>query len=146
MNPVHTLTHPPSKIHFNIIILYRLRFPSWCLPLRLPDQNVVSTSHLSHTYYMSRPSHLPRFNHYNIWWRVQIGKLLIVKLSPSTYHFFLLRPNILLCTLKYPERLLPWISLPVHSPFCCLSITCLRGTDGTRVTFIGRCHYGTRMC
>jgi hypothetical protein len=48
---------------------------------------------------MSRPPHPLRYDHTNnIWWSVQVMKLLIMQSSPATRHF-LLRPNILLSTL-----------------------------------------------
>jgi hypothetical protein len=40
-------------------------------------------SHLSHTCYMPRPSHLPWFDHpNNIWWSLEVMKLLIMQSSP----------------------------------------------------------------
>jgi hypothetical protein len=40
-----------------------LAFPKWSLSLRFFHQNPVSTSTLSHTCYMPRPSHSSRFGH-----------------------------------------------------------------------------------
>jgi hypothetical protein len=53
-----------------------------------------------HTRYMPRPSHSSRFYHlHNIWWGVQIIKLLIMKFSPFPCHLVPLRPKYFLNTL-----------------------------------------------
>jgi hypothetical protein len=43
--------------------------------------------HLSHAYYMSCPSHLWFCHPNNIWWSVQVMKLLIIQSSPISCHF-----------------------------------------------------------
>jgi hypothetical protein len=49
--------------------------------------------------YMSHPSHPPWLDHpNNIWWTVQVMKLIIMQTSPASRHF-LLCPNTLLSTL-----------------------------------------------
>jgi hypothetical protein len=56
------------------------------------DQNSVCNSHLFHASYMPRPSHTHLFDHpNNIWWSVQVMKLLIMQSSPASYHFLPLR-------------------------------------------------------
>jgi hypothetical protein len=51
----------------------------WCLPSRFSNQNIVRISLRSHACYMSRPSHLPWVDRPNdIWWSVQVMKLLII--------------------------------------------------------------------
>jgi hypothetical protein len=48
--------------------------------------------------YMLRPLH-PRFDHRdNIWWSLQVMKLLIMQPSPASHHFLLHRFNKSLCT------------------------------------------------
>jgi len=74
-----THPHPPSWKSILILSSHlRLGLPSG-LFLRFPHQNHVYVSPLSHTRYMSRPSHSSRFyQQINIWWAVQIIKLLIM--------------------------------------------------------------------
>jgi hypothetical protein len=65
----------------------------WSLPFRLPNWNFVSISHPSHARYMPRPFHPPSFDRpNNIWWSVQVMKLLIRQCSPAS----LSGPNVLL--------------------------------------------------
>jgi hypothetical protein len=64
----------------------------WSLPFRFSDQNCVSTSHLSHTCCMHRSSHPPWCDHpNNIWWSVQVMKLLNMQSSLVSCHFLPLR-------------------------------------------------------
>ena len=81
LSPSHLL-----KIHFN-------NFPStpmsskWYLFLVSHHQNPQHTSLVSHTCHMTRPSHSSQFDHpNNIWWEVQILKLLIMYSSPLPYY------------------------------------------------------------
>jgi hypothetical protein len=58
---------------------------NWSLSLRFLHQNPVCTlsSHLLHTCYMPCPFHSSSFVHMNnIWWAIQIIKLLIMQFSP----------------------------------------------------------------
>jgi len=70
MHPVHTFSPYFRKIHSSI-------FPSmprsceWCLPLRFSDYNFICISHLSHAFYMPRPSH-PWLDHPNDAERLEI--------------------------------------------------------------------------
>ena len=100
-HPVPTTPSHVLKIHLNIIHPSTSWSPQWSLSLRFPHQNLVHTSPLPHTRYMSRPSHSSRFYHpHNIGWAVQIIKssllcnFLHLPVTPS-----LLALNILLNTL-----------------------------------------------
>jgi hypothetical protein len=67
--------------------------------LQFSDQNFMLISHLSHACYMLRPSP-PGFDHpNNIWWSVQVMKLLIMQSSPASRHFLPLRSKYSLSTL-----------------------------------------------
>jgi hypothetical protein len=67
------------QIHFNIVFPSKPSSSKCSLSLRFPNQNPVYASPLPHTRYMPLPSHSSQFYHqYNIGWRVQIVKLLIL--------------------------------------------------------------------
>ena len=79
----HSVVHKSWSIncdkHFNIILVSTPRYLKWSLAIRLPNQNPVCTSPVSHACYMPHPSHSSRFNHpNNILCTVQIIKLLIM--------------------------------------------------------------------
>ena len=66
------------KIHFNITYPSTTCSPKWTLVLGFPHQNPLRTSPLPHTSYMLRRFTSSWFdNPNNIWWAVQIIKLLI---------------------------------------------------------------------
>ena len=67
------------KIRCNIIVPSTLGSPKWSLSFRsLPPKPCVYQS-TPHTHYISRPPHSYRCDHpNNIWWAVQIIKLLIM--------------------------------------------------------------------
>jgi hypothetical protein len=49
-------------------------------------------SHLPRAYYVPRPFHPPRLDHpNNVWWSVQVMKLLVMQSSPASCRFLLLR-------------------------------------------------------
>ena len=79
IKPVHTPTPTSWR---SILILFSHLGPGslkWSLSLRFPHQNPLYASPVTHTRYMSRPSHSSRFYHpTNIEWGVQISKLLIM--------------------------------------------------------------------
>ena len=77
LDAVHAPTSPFLKIHLNIILLSTPGSSKWSLSPRFPHQNPVSPSTLSHTCYMSRPSHSRDDHPKNIWWAAQIFKLII---------------------------------------------------------------------
>jgi len=79
LDPVHTPTSHILNIHLNIILPFMPGSPKWSLSFRFPYQNPLYASRLPHTRYMPRPSHSSRFYYpNNIWWAVQIIKLLIM--------------------------------------------------------------------
>ena len=78
INPVHAPTNHFLNIHLNIILPSIPGSSEWSPSLRFPHQNPVYTSPLSQKCYMPRPSHSPFDQPNNIWWGVQIIKLLIM--------------------------------------------------------------------
>jgi hypothetical protein len=79
LDQVHVTTSHFRKIQLNIILQSTPRSSKWSLSLRFPHQSPVHGSPIPHTCYMSRPSHSSRIYHpNNIWWGVQIIKLLTV--------------------------------------------------------------------
>jgi hypothetical protein len=79
LRPVPTTPTHFMKIHLNIILPSTSGSPQWSPSLRLPHQNPVHTSPLTHTRHMPGPSHSSRFYHpHNIGQGVQIIKLLIM--------------------------------------------------------------------
>jgi len=77
LDPVHTPTFHFLKFHLNIVLRSTCGSSKCPLSLRFPHQNPVSASPLTHTRYMTHPSHSSRFYHPNIiGCGVQIIKLL----------------------------------------------------------------------
>jgi hypothetical protein len=98
MNLFHILSHHPVFLRcFNIFILPTTRPSEWYLPFRLPKHICMHFSSPVASY-ISRPSHLPYKHCNNIQWRVQIMKLIILKLCPVYRHFIVLCWNILTTT------------------------------------------------
>ena len=74
INPINVLPNDFLRIPFNSI----LPSSKYSLSLRSPHQNPVCISPLHHLCYMPRPSHSSWFDHpNNIWWAVEIIKLLV---------------------------------------------------------------------
>jgi len=92
-DPVHA-PHPTSWRSILILSSHlRLGLPSGLFPSVFPTKTVHASS-LHHTCYMPRRSHSSRFDHpNNIWWRVQIIKLLIMYFSPLPWYLVPLRPK-----------------------------------------------------
>jgi hypothetical protein len=77
LDPFHTPTSHFFKIHLTIFLPSKPGSSKWSLSLRFPHQNPVYTAPFPYTCYMPRSSHSSRFYHpNNIWWVVQIIKLL----------------------------------------------------------------------
>jgi hypothetical protein len=84
--------HPVSKILSNIILPSTPRSSEWSLPFMFSDEDFVLISHSSRACYVPQPSHPPWFGHRNnIWWSLQVMKLLILQSSPASRHFLPLR-------------------------------------------------------
>ena len=82
LDPVQISTLCFLNIHLNIILPSTPGSSKWSLSLRFSHQNPVYTSPQPHTCYIPRPSHSSRFDHpNNVWWGVQISRLLIIFLS-----------------------------------------------------------------
>ena len=70
----------------------RSSLSSGLLPSRFPTRSLYTP--LPHMLYMPHPSHSSRLNHpNNIWWVVQIIKLLIMQFSPLPCYLVTLRPK-----------------------------------------------------
>jgi len=82
-----TTYHPVILISTLLFSHLRFGYPGGIFPSGLTDQNFVCMSHCSHACYMCRPSHPPWFDHPNIWWCVQITKLLTEQCSPASCNF-----------------------------------------------------------
>jgi len=81
MQAVHSFPPYFPKIHSNIIFPSTSRSSSWSLPFRFCDQNLICISYISHVCYMPSLFHPPWLDYSNnIWWSVQVVKLLIMQL------------------------------------------------------------------
>jgi len=99
MHPVHTSPSYFPKIHSNIIYPSMPVSSKWSLPFQFSNQNTVYISHLFQACYMPCSSH-PWVDHpNNIWWSVQVRKLLTMQSSPASSHFLLLRCK---CSPQHP--------------------------------------------
>jgi hypothetical protein len=82
------------------------------LLFRCSNQYIICISYLSHVCYMSRSSYSPWFHHpNNIWWSVQVTKLLITQCSPASRRLAMY-PDII-CLRMYKRSL--WICIPIWS-------------------------------
>jgi hypothetical protein len=80
------------KIHSSIILPSTSGSSAWFFPSGFSMKNFVCVFHPSHACSMPRPSHTPWFYHSdNIWWSVQVMKLLIMQSSPFSHPFLPLR-------------------------------------------------------
>jgi hypothetical protein len=82
-NPVRPIDPYLPKIQLNVILTPMPESSQWSLTFGPPNQNSVNISPLPNACHMSRPSHLPWFNHpNNIWWRIQAVKFIVMQFSP----------------------------------------------------------------
>jgi len=82
--------HPLLRSILTLPFHIRLGLQKWSLPFRFSKQNIKFMSHLSYPCYIYRPSH-PPLSPNNIWWCVQVIKLLIMQSSPAFHHVLPLR-------------------------------------------------------
>jgi hypothetical protein len=76
MNPIYIFPPYFPNVYSNIVLPDIASSSKISLSFRFSIQNIVRISYLSHACYMSRPSHLPWFDHLNyIWWRIFYGVL-----------------------------------------------------------------------
>jgi hypothetical protein len=93
-NQTHILTSCYFQIIFKIILPSMPTSSKLYSSFRLSDQEFVSISHLPRAYYMPYTLHSFLLDHYkrpNIWWRVQIIKLLVYQLFPTACFFYSLK-------------------------------------------------------
>jgi hypothetical protein len=108
INPVHTTLSYLSKINSNIILPPTSR---WFLVISFllafsPTSYMHSSS--PHSCYMPCPSHPPWLDNSNYTWRtIQVMKLLIMQLPPTSYHFIPLRSKYFpqYSVLKHPQSM-----------------------------------------
>jgi hypothetical protein len=120
INPVHTTPSFLPKIHFNIIHPPMSWSFQWCLSFWLSHQYPICSTLRPQLCYMpcpSDPSWLDRSNY--TWRRVQVMKLFIMQLSPTSCHLISLwskyssqHPGF-----KYPQSVfLPYCQRPSFTP------------------------------
>lgn len=111
INSIDTLPSYSFKNHFNSIVKSMPVSTKLSLTLRYHDENSVRISHLPHSCYTSRRFHLNWYYHCNnIWWGLQITKLLIIHFSPPPCHFLPLRAKRFPITLfSYTPSLNVWL-------------------------------------
>ena len=99
INPVHTFSSFALKSHFNIILLPMSGYSKWSLSHRFSHQNPGRTSP-PHICSISCLSHSSWFHHpNNLWWVVQIMKLVNMQFSILPVTFSLSGANIFISTL-----------------------------------------------
>ena len=125
--PDQSSPSPPPAPQYNFLHIHlHIKLPSipgsykWFLSLSFLQQNPVWTSSLLHTCHMPRPSHSSWFDHpNNIWWGVQIIKLLLMQFPPLACYLFLRKTkhSPLHPILKHPQpTFLPHCERPCFTP------------------------------
>ena len=111
-------THPTSWRTMLILSFHlRLGLPSGLFLFDFPTETLYTPLLSHHTCYMSRPSRSSRFYHpNNIWWGIQIIKLLIMYFSPFHYYSYTITPP-QHPILKHPQpTFLPQYDRPNFTP------------------------------
>ena len=106
--------------------IFNIVFPSMPIFLRSPHRNPIYTYAISHTCHMPSLSHFSWFDHPNIWWGVQIIKLLVRNLLqyPVTSHFLGLKIDFRTIFFEYPQALsLPECERPSFTPIQTWSVS-----------------------
>ena len=103
------------KVHLNIILPSVPGSSKWSLSLRFPHQNPVYTFPLPQYMLHALPILSFLIDHLNdIWWGVEIVKLLVMWFSPLSYCLDPLRPKY---SLQHPQRMfLPQCEWPSFTP------------------------------
>jgi len=104
-NSIHNFLLYFFNILLNIISPPTSRSSKLFFSSRFPCQNPVCISPLPHMCHILRPFHL----HVDIWWAVQIIKLLITHFSPSCYRFLLLILEHPECSSSVRRIMLKWL-------------------------------------
>ena len=113
LHPVHTPISYLLKIYLNIIPIYVWVSQVVSFPQVSPPTPCIGLSY-PHTHYMPHPSNCCRFDHpNNIWWGVQIIKLLIMQLPPLPCY---LVPPIPKYSLEHPILKHPQCQRPSSTP------------------------------
>ena len=119
-NPVHAPQSHFLKIHLTVVNPSAPGSSKWSLYLRFPHQSPLCTSSHHHACYMPRPSNSSGFDQpNNIWWGVQISKILMMYFSPLPCYLVTLRPKYSPHNpiLKYPQTaLFPHCERPCFTP------------------------------
>jgi hypothetical protein len=108
-----TPSHPISLRSIIILSFYlRLCLPSGLFPSRFRTKILYAFLIPLSALYMPCPSHPPWLNHpNNIWWSVQVMKLLITQSSPASRHFLLYRCQQTHLIVLLSSSLLCWMQL-----------------------------------
>ena len=115
INPVNAPSHL-IRSHFSIILPFTPGSSKWSLPLKFPQPNPVWTSPFLNKCYMPHLSYFSQFDHPNIWWVVEIIKLLIMYFSPFHYYSYTITPP-QHPILKHPQpTFLPQYDRPNFTP------------------------------
>jgi len=108
-----------SKVRSNIILPSTPRSSEWSLSFGISDQNFVCISRLSRAYFIDRLSHPPRYCQLNnIFWSVQVMKLLVMQSPPASCHFLPLRTKH--SQLKHKDNFTYTSSWFSHAPSICV--------------------------
>jgi hypothetical protein len=105
------------KVQFNIIVLSPTRSSKWCLSLRFPNQHPVCTFPLPPPFHVPC-AHPPPFwfdHPNNIWWGVEIFRLLIMQSPPVPSYLVTVRPRSSSVLNSQPKLFTQWSHLTASS-------------------------------